>query len=221
MLNQHNNKISCFAPPEPPPAVLAGFEHVNRYWDKRHNIYAAKILPGEFYVTKGEEAVVTVLGSCVSACIRNKRTGVGGMNHFMLPVQTNHSDNWGDSGVSASTRYGNWAMEHLINEILKLGTKKSDLEVKVVGGGKVLDTLTDIGEKNIQFVLDYLASESIPVAGKCMGDIYPRKVVYIPSTGKVMVKKLKRRHNDTLANREKDYVKSISKEQVSGGVDLF
>jgi len=214
-------QLSVSKPNKPLPSVIQGFEHINRYWDKRHNVFAAKILPGEFYVTENDEVVVTVLGSCVSACIRERKTGVGGMNHFMLPIQTNHSDNWGNSGVSNSTRYGNWAMEHLINEILKRGGKKQHLEVKVIGGGKVLDTMTNIGQKNLDFVLDFLANESLTIASQCIGDIYPRKVMYFPFNGKVLVKKLKNRHNDTLEKREKEYSRQINEQPSSGGVELF
>lgn len=103
------------------PPALPGFEHVNRYWDVRMSLPAAKILPGEFYVSRTGEMIVTVLGSCVSACIRDRQLGIGGMNHFMLPHKGAHSTEVWGSAVSSASRYGNWAMEFLINEILKLG----------------------------------------------------------------------------------------------------
>ena len=70
------------------PPSIAGFEHVNRYVDREHGVIAAKILPGEYYVTQEDELITTVLGSCISACIRDKESGMGGMNHFMLPETT-------------------------------------------------------------------------------------------------------------------------------------
>jgi len=82
--------IKLQTPPiQDPPPVLRGFEHVTRYWDRYTGQFAAKILPGEYYVTQHGELIVTVLGSCVSACIRCKATGFGGMNHFMLPENRN------------------------------------------------------------------------------------------------------------------------------------
>jgi len=145
-----------------PRPSITGFEDVNRYWDRQHHIVAAKILPGEYYVTNDDELVSTVLGSCVSACIRDKVTGVGGMNHFMLPETTQHKLNAGvESVVGNATRYGNYAMEHLINVILENGGKRKNLEVKVFGGGKIIPTLGDVGMRNIDFVLEYIDTEAL------------------------------------------------------------
>ena len=130
---------------------IAGFGHVNRYWDRDREIITAKILPGEYYVTQENELITTVLGSCVSACIRDKESGIGGMNHFMLPESNPGKLKQGSEAmVGIATRYGNYAMEHLINTILSNGGKRKNLEVKVFGGGKILPTLTDVGMKKIQ-----------------------------------------------------------------------
>ncbi|MFC1602039.1 chemoreceptor glutamine deamidase CheD [Pseudomonadota bacterium] len=203
------------------PPVIKGFESINRYWDKRHNIIAAKILPGEYYVTKQDEMVCTVLGSCVSACIRDAKVGVGGMNHFMLPLSDD--GNWGgaDDLVSTATRYGNYAMEHMINDILTHGGTRRNLEVKVFGGGKIMSTMSDIGNKNIQFVQDYLAQEGLKIIGEDLGDIYPRKVLYYPYTGRVLMKKIKDLHNDTIVKREEAYQHDIEKKPVEGDIELF
>ncbi len=205
----------------PPP--IAGFEHVNRYWDKRMNLPAAKILPGEFYVSKHGEMIVTVLGSCISACIRDKQLGVGGMNHFMLPQQGEHStESWGGSEMSSASRYGNWAMEYLINEILKLGGKRRNLEIKIFGGGNVLSNMTDIGERNIAFVRNYIYDENFDIAAEDVGDIYPRKVLYFPDTGAVKVRKLRETANDTLLRREISYSQGLKQKPSEGGsVELF
>lgn len=205
------------------PSPIAGFEHVNRYWDRRMNLPAAKIMPGEFYVSRAGEMIVTVLGSCVAACIRDKQLGIGGMNHFMLPMENEHSTkDWGGDNSLAS-RYGNWAMEYLINAILKLGGTRRNLEVKVFGGGNVMQNMSDIGARNIDFVMRYLYEENLDVAAQDVGTIYPRKVLYFPDTGAVKVRKLVEVTNDTLIERERAYGRSLDRSggEDSGGVELF
>lgn len=204
------------------PPVLPGFEDVNRYWDMAHQKSAAKILPGEYYVTTTDELVTTVLGSCVSACIRDRVSGVGGMNHFMLPIS---SDGRGWNGsldlASSANRYGNNAMEHMINTILKYGGQKRQLEAKVFGGGRMLQSLSDVGSQNIAFVRDYLKLEGIPLLVENVGDIFPRKVVYMPASGKVLMKRIKHLHNDTIIQREDAYRSEIAAHPVGGSVELF
>lgn len=204
------------------PAPLPGFESINRYWDTVHEMPAAKILPGEYYITTGQELVTTVLGSCVSACVRDRVFGIGGMNHFMLPISSD-GKGWGGSGdlTSTATRYGNFAMEHMINDILKHGGHKRHLEAKIFGGGRMMASLSDVGVKNIEFVREYLDTEGIPLVGENVGDRYPRKVIYIPSTGRALMKRLKHLHNDTILRRENDYRSEISQDAVAGSVELF
>lgn len=189
----------------------------NHYFDRLLNTEAVKILPGEYFVTGGEEVLVTVLGSCISACIRDARTGVGGMNHFMLP------DEGGREMISSSARYGTYAMEVLINHLLKLGAHRNRLEAKVFGGGAVLESLSGskVGERNAEFVLSYLKTEGIPVVSKDLLDSYPRKIYFFPHSGRVLVKKLHRVHNDTLFARESDYQKRLKSSKVEGDVELF
>jgi chemotaxis protein CheD len=189
----------------------------NVYYDRTFDCDAAKILPGEYYYTQQNMLIVTVLGSCVAACIRDRVTGLGGMNHFMLP-------DGGDSGpVSASMRYGTFAMEVLINDLLKAGARRESLEAKVFGGGAVLRGFTamNVGERNAAFVTNFLKTEKIPVLAEDLNDIYPRKVYFFPRTGKVLVKKLMQTHNDTLAKRELDYASRLKVEPVAGDIDLF
>jgi chemotaxis protein CheD len=190
----------------------------NVYFDRTFDCEAAKILPGEYYFTNKDMLIVTVLGSCVSACIRDRVTGLGGMNHFMLP------DGGGDgSPVSASARYGTYAMEILINDLLKAGAKRENLEAKVFGGGAVLKGFTaiNVGERNAAFVLSFLKTEKIRVVAEDLNDIHPRKVYFFPRTGKVLVKKLMQTHNDTLAKRETEYASRLKKAPVGGEIDLF
>ena len=190
----------------------------NTYFDRTFDCDAAKILPGEYYFTNKDMLIVTVLGSCVAACIRDRTTGLGGMNHFMLP------DGGGDgSPVSGSARYGSYAMEILINDLLKAGAKRENMEAKVFGGGAVLKGFTaiNVGERNAAFVLNYLKTERIRVVAEDLNDVHPRKVYFFPRTGKVMVKKLMQTRNDTLAKRELDYAKRLKVEPVGGEIDLF
>ena len=190
----------------------------NVYYDRTFDTDAAKILPGEYYFTNKDMLIVTVLGSCVSACIRDRVTGLGGMNHFMLP------DGGGDgSPVSASARYGTYAMEILINDLLKAGARRENLEAKVFGGGAVLKGFTaiNVGERNAAFVLNFLKVEKIRVVAEDLNDIHPRKVYFFPRTGKVLVKKLMQTHNDTLVKRETEYASRLKVAPVGGEIDLF
>ena len=180
----------------------------------------ATLHPGDYYVAANGELIGTVLGSCVSACIRDSRLRIGGMNHFMLPVdRSDGSGAWG-STASAATRFGNVAMERLINEILKLGGRRADLEVKLVGGGKVLDSLTDVGARNIRFVKEYVQAEGFRVVGEDLGDLYPRKVLYDPATGSAQVKRLARSDGRVVAD-ETRYMRDIDRTPVGGDIELF
>lgn len=203
-----------------PPLALPGFEHVRRSWNNTYEAYAARILPGEYYVTKSDEGVYTTLGSCISACIRDKVSCVGGMNHFMLPASAD-ADNWKSNGLSAATRYGNFAMEHLINDILKNGGRRENLEVKLFGGGRILQNMTDVGMNNIIFAREYLKTEGLKVSVEDVGDIFPRMVVYFPATGKVRVKRLRSLHNNTIVEEEIRYLKTVESKPVSGDIELF
>ena len=163
--------------------------------------------------------LVTVLGSCVCACIRDRVNGMGGMNHFMLP------DSGQDQGspIADSARYGTYAMEVLINQLLKMGARRSNLEAKVFGGGAVLRgfTVNNVGKSNADFVLRYLETEKMPVVAQDLLDIYPRKVYFFPQTGLVRVKRLRAVHNDTIINRESEYKTRLSYSKIEGDVDLF
>jgi chemotaxis protein CheD len=202
--------------------ALPGFEHVKRSWNNKLECYAARIMPGEYYVTKHDEGVCTTLGSCISACIRDRVRGIGGMNHFMLPnTDASEADTWKAASLSASTRYGNYAMEHLINEILRNGGERKNLEVKIFGGGRILQNMTDVGNRNISFVRDYLKIEGLHVISEDVGDIYPRMVVYYPVTGKALVKRLRSLHNNIIADQETSYIDSIKEKPVGGEIELF
>lgn len=190
----------------------------NLYFDNNFNIESVKILPGEYYITAREMMLVTTLGSCVAACIRDRVSGIGGMNHFMLPENKLDA---GPAGISA--RYGTYAMEVLINQLLKIGARRSNLEAKVFGGGSVLRgfTTSNVGLRNAEFVLEYLKTEGIQVVAQDMLDVYPRKVYFFPRTGKVKLKKLRNVHNDTIIEREQSYSAKLRSADVQGDVELF
>jgi chemotaxis protein CheD len=184
------------------------------YHDHHFKQDTVKVLPGEYYVSSEDLVVMTVLGSCIAACIWDPRVRVGGMNHFMLP----------EGGGDTSGRYGSYAMELLINEMMKLGARRETMQAKVFGGGQVMHSFTtmNVGERNTQFVLDYLQTERIAVISKDVLDIHPRKVCYFPATGKAMVKRLAHSHPETLETQErKGNAAVVAKSNTGGSVDLF
>jgi chemotaxis protein CheD len=193
-----NTRLAALKARSPKPGEASFFYHDHHF---KHD--AVKVLPGEYFVTGDDLVVMTVLGSCIAACIWDPRVRVGGMNHFMLP----------DGGNDSSGRYGSYAMELLINEMIKLGARRETMQAKVFGGGQVMHTFTtmNVGERNTAFVLDYLQTERIAVVSKDVLDIYPRKVCYFPATGKAMVKRLAHSHPETIE------VKATA----GGSVDLF
>lgn len=182
----------------------------------------ARVLPGEFYVTSGEEMIITTLGSCVSACIRDPRTKVGGLNHFMLPLSDGErNDSWIRQDAGAATRYGNFAMERLINEILKRGARRSELEVKVVGGGQMYASRNQVGLQNITFVRAYLAAEGLAIVSEDLGDVHPRQVRYFPRTGRMQVRRLATPLARVTSEREAAYQAQLREEPMTGDIELF
>ncbi len=191
---------------------------LRRYRDPEFGAMVVKVLPGEHHVSDDrEDMLVTVLGSCVSACIRDPAIGVGGMNHFMLPESADGE--WGNH--SASLRYGNFAMEQLINDILKRGGQRGRLEVKLFGGGRVLNNSNPIGDRNVEFVESYLRVEGLSVAARDLLGEYARRVHYFPVTGKVFVKHLHPTETHTVAGSEASYSHVLKSQPVAGSVELF
>ena len=183
------------------------------FWDSNFKNDAVKVLPGEFFVSNEDMLIVTTLGSCIAACLWDRERRIGGMNHFMLP-----------EGSDGSGRYGSYAMELLINQLLKRGASRSTLEAKVFGGGAVIATMTSInvGERNTQFVLDYLRTERIPVVSKDVLDTCARKVCMLPASGKVLVKRLAPTNPAALAAQERAAAEKAAPQATGGGsVDLF
>ncbi len=183
------------------------------FYDAHFKNDAVKILPGEYFVHDEDMLIMTTLGSCIAACIWDRVAKVGGMNHFMLP------DGAGDSG-----RYGSYAMELLINEMMKRGASRMTMEAKIFGGGQVVSGMTtmNVGERNTNFVMDYLKTERIPVMSKDVLDVYPRKVCFLPGSGKAMVKRLAPTNTDALLAQDRAAAqKAVPASTGGGSVDLF
>ncbi|WP_374594320.1 chemoreceptor glutamine deamidase CheD [Aquabacterium sp.] len=186
------------------------------FYDAHFKTEAVKILPGEYFVYNEDVLIMTTLGSCIAACLWDRNAKVGGMNHFMLPDA-------GDGGAD-SGRYGSYAMELLINEMMKKGASRMTLEAKVFGGGAVISGMStiNVGERNTAFVMDYLKTERIPVVSKDVLEIYPRKVCFFPASGKAMVKRLAPTNPDALVAQDRAAAKRVLPQNTGGGsVDLF
>jgi chemotaxis protein CheD len=189
-----------------------------RFFDNATSCWMVKVFPGEFYVTRQpDEMLVTVLGSCVSACIRDPVAGVGGMNHFMLAK--GHSGGWGDELQSA--RFGNFAMEKLINELIKAGCSRSRMEIKVFGGGNVIEASTQVGTSNSEFVLKYLEAEGLRCAAEDLGGPYPRRIHYSPATGRVVRRLLGTSETYAISREEREYADRLQQRQPAGEIHLF
>jgi chemotaxis protein CheD len=193
-------------------------EPVKIIYESRFRRDMAMILPGEYYVSDHPMIIYTVLGSCVSACIRDPSLRLGGMNHFMLPESFDALDN----PLSQSARYGSFAMEVLINEILGRGGRRERLEVKLFGGGNMFGhTMADIGRTNIEFAQSYILREGLRLVGQDIGDAYPRKILYFTDTGRVLLKRIRRFKTEALIAQERAYQQSLTRELVGQDVTLF
>jgi chemotaxis protein CheD len=181
----------------------------------------AKLLPGDYYVTREDEVLDTVLGSCVSACIRNPRLRIGGMNHFMLPRPSGAGNDTWESIDGRATRYGSASMEQLINSILRSGGTRAELEVKIFGGANVMSALSDIGSHNVTFVREFLRHEGLSVASEDVGDTCPRHIQYFPMSGRVRVRHLAMRQSQAIASHEQRYLHGLQQAPVAGEIDLF
>ena len=185
------------------------------FYDSQLKTDASRLLPAEYYATNKDIALVTVLGSCVAACLRDPIAQIGGMNHFMLPD--------GDASVGVPARYGSHAMELLINTLLKQGASRARLEAKVFGGGNVLKSFTtnQVGTRNAEFILKYLADEHIPIRAQDLGGVHPRKVCFFPVSGRALVKWLPHTHDADVVVEEKNYSERLQKTPASSSVELF
>ncbi|HSG90373.1 MAG TPA: chemoreceptor glutamine deamidase CheD [Pseudomonadales bacterium] len=204
-------------PTSPMPPTERQFQRVNRFWDPKNRTWAAKIGPGEFYTSNHNEMISTVLGSCVAACIRLPVAGIGGMNHFMLPTSRQDVE---FKLIAAGARYGAVAMERLINSLLQYGGRRQDLEVKLFGGAKVLDIDSAVGERNVEFAMEFVKSEGLKLLAVDMGGMAARKVQYYPGTGVARVRFIVPR-NPTVLRRERNYRLHVDTLSVTSEVTIF
>ncbi len=207
-------------PPLLPRPVSSGIlgEAQTFYFERDFRRNAVKVMPGEFFVASDDVVISTVLGSCVSACVWDRTAKVGGMNHFMLPG----GESSGGDLTTASGRYCVFAMEQLINELMKRSARKSNMEAKVFGGGAVLRNFStlNVGERNAAFVLEFLKTEGIRVVSQDLLDVHPRRVAFFPSTGRALCKKLTQT-DSSLVTAEQQYTAKINTTEVSGDIELF
>lgn len=197
-------------------------DEVKRFYDPRFKATSVMVLPGRHYVSAApEEMIVTLLGSCVAACIRDPVTAVGGLNHFLLPESD--SGQWGQA--NAAMRFGNHAMETLINDIIKRGGERSRLEIKVFGGARVIEGASSlsVGQRNCEFVEKYLQNEGFSIIAKHLGGPSPRRIHYFPVTGKVNMLLLRRGPDNDLFKKEREYQSTIKTgdDDDAGDVELF
>lgn len=189
------------------------------YFDQQFHLPAVKLLPGHFVSTRAPSLLVTLLGSCVAACLRDPVSGVCGMNHFMLPEAQ------ADAAPDLlGARFGVQAMELLILDMQKRGARRDRLQAKVFGAGSVLDgmSVVNVGELNAAFILRYLEVEHIPILAQDMLGPWARKVYFFTDSGKVMIRRLETDHARKLAVRERRYRETVDRNAGdTGSVDLF
>ncbi len=191
--------------------------HNDSYFHPGFQAHAVKVLLGEHKITqRPDEMLVTTLGSCVAACIRDPALGLGGMNHFLLPEAPG-----GHDAIAAATRYGGVAMERLINGILSRGGRRDRLEVKVFGGAKVINSSTPIGEHNAAFVLDYIDREGLALVGQDLGGNLARRIHYFPNSGRVMRRLLREEAVKDTISREMRFLSDLRRKPVEGDIELF
>lgn len=159
---------------------------------------------GEFYATKKDEGIATVLGSCVSTCIYDESSGIGGMNHFLIPGDFRDEEIF----LSPTARFGMYAMELLMGELIKLNVDREKIKAKVFGGANISGGNSNIGDNNIKFIKAFLGMEGIPVQSMDIGGNTARKIFFFPKTGRVLVKKIETKI-EKIINIEDKYKKKV------------
>jgi chemotaxis protein CheD len=201
---------------------MLGSGNLQHFWDPIRKSHAVKIFPGQYYVTKQNEMIVTTLGSCVSACIRDPQLGLGGMNHFMLPSKSRDCRNVSNENPwSLAARYGNLAMELLINTIMRNGGNRKNLEVKLFGGAKILAHMKNIGYLNVDFIRKYIKAEGLVVLAEDLGGLCPREIRYFPATGKAQMRRLPQLAGASVARNEQNYRSNLNSGNFCGEIELF
>ena len=185
---------------------------MRKIFDSKYKADVMLIGQGEFYVSNQSELIATTLGSCISICIYDPLSKVGGMNHYMLPEPVLKKDNI----EFGRAKYGINSMEMLINEVLKYGGKRDRLKAKMFGGANMFAKTTDpnsdrigVGEQNIQFGIKYLSLEGITIQSQDVGLDHARKVYFEPGTGKVKLFRLDSQKQNEIKQSEKKYHQKI------------
>ncbi|MFH0786313.1 MAG: hypothetical protein V2B13_01730 [Pseudomonadota bacterium] len=181
------------------------------YSDK-YNLPIHFLNPGEYYATSRAEILGTVLGSCISVCLIDEKNRIGGMNHFMLPGCISPNELL----ISEIGRYGLYAMELLIGEIIKKGGDRKTLKARCFGGGSVLrfrQSDGDIPEANIQFIRKYFELEKIPLVAEDLGGAQGRKIYFFVPEGRVLLRRLGEVSED-LIQSENAYKRALFSKRV-------
>lgn len=188
-----------------------------RYFDATLGMTVVQVMQGDYYVTtRKDEVLSTVLGSCIAACVRDPLAGCGGMNHFLLP------DGSGDTTTKARLRYGAFAMDQLIGDIVARGGRRDRLEVKVFGGGNVIAGLGTVGHRNADFVETYLANVGLAVTASHLRGTAPRRVLYTPRSGRVRMKELAPDSGRAIFERERKRAPVVvMSSEAPGAIELF
>ncbi|MCD4748932.1 MAG: chemotaxis protein CheD [Thermoanaerobaculales bacterium] len=189
------------------------------FWDREHATERVVIEPGEFHTASDDRVICTVLGSCVSVCLKDSTGPLAGMNHFMLPDAVSKDALFS----SESGRYGINAMELLITELQQRGARRQDLVAKVFGGGHMLDidgSASRIPTSNLTFAISYLKEEGIPILSKDVGGRWARRIAFHTRTNEVAVSRFVRKAVD-VAHLENNYRRRIRRINGSNGFVLF
>ncbi|MGF1752654.1 chemotaxis protein CheD [Vibrio makurazakiensis] len=199
--------------------------YYSRFYHEQKQLHMVKVLPGGMYCTKKREIITTGLGSCVAACIWDPYTHVGGMNHFLLPIAHNtEHHHWShDDVVSTAARYGSYAMEMLINQLISKGADRCHMRMKLFGGAQMLGRKSAIGEKNVDFILRYAKQEHFEVDAYDLGGLEPRKILFDPLTGKAWLKRIPFAEISHLKHEEDHYAQEVESESQNptDDVELF
>ncbi len=200
--------------------------HFCRFHHPCRGTTMVKLQPGGIYCTDQSELICTGLGSCVSACIWDDVTGVGGMNHFLLPfANMNQQMHWHlDELPATPARYGVHAMEMLINSLLHRGANRERLQVKLFGGAQMMGRNSRIGEQNIEFILSYTKNEDLNVVCHDLGGLEPRKIMFDPMTGRAWLKRIPFAEVHHIKAQETQYaceLERLTRQDDDNDVELF
>lgn len=202
-------------------ATIPGREHAGgrSYFDARFEATVVPVPPGGHAITgKEAEMLSTLLGSCIAVCLRDERKRLGGINHFMLPAMAE-----GQSASRDAMLYGNTAMEVLINALMRAGCERRNLEAKVFGGAKIAAVFdqSGIGDRNAQFAEEFLNHEKIPIRSRDTGGSSPRRILFEPWSGRVLVQHIDPLATAELARSEARHQAAISVRRAASVVEMF